>query len=226
MSVNNSEKDKNIKKSKNIYWEMFVLFFKLGLFTIGGGMAMVPLLQEKVCDEKGWLTEEETVDCLAVSQGLPGVIAVNMSTYVGYKLKGLPGAIIATAGTIIPSFVIIILVVLFLDTIAENPYVQGAMVGIRAAATGLVAYAAYKLGKQVLKGKGVFEWTVALVALVLVAFFDVNAVWVILGSIVLGIAYTMVVSRRAKAVAESAENSEAATAPRADSNSNQKEADE
>ncbi len=187
---------------------MFVLFFKLGLFTIGGGMAMVPLLQEKVCDEKGWLTEEETVDCLAVSQGLPGVIAVNMSTYVGYKLKGLPGAIIATAGTIIPSFVIIILVVLFLDTIAENPYVQGAMVGIRAAATGLVAYAAYKLGKQVLKGKGAFEWTVALVALVLVAFFDINAVWVILGSIVLGIAYTMVVSRRAKTAAE-AEESEA-----------------
>jgi chromate transporter len=190
-------KSEESEKSENLYWEMFVLFFKLGLFTIGGGMAMVPLLQEKVCDEKGWLTEEETVDCLAVSQGLPGVIAVNMSTYVGYKLKGLPGAIIATAGTIIPSFVIIILVVLFLDTIAENPYVLGAMAGIRAAATGLVAFAAYKLGKQVLNGKGAFEWIVALIAFVLVAFFDVNAVWVILGSIAVGIAYTLLMAKKA-----------------------------
>ena len=167
------------EQEDNLYLQLFWLFFKLGLFTIGGGMAMVPLLQEKVCDEKGWMTEEETVDCLAVSQGLPGVVAINMATYVGYKMKKLPGAVIATLGTIIPSFVIIILVVLFLDTIAENIYVQGALTGIRAAATGLIAFAAWKLGKQVLAGKGAFEWTLALASFVIIAFFDVNAVWVI-----------------------------------------------
>lgn len=178
--------------------QLFWLFFKLGLFTIGGGMAMVPLLQEKVCDEKGWMTEEETVDCLAVSQGLPGVVAINMATYVGYKMKKLPGAVIATLGTIIPSFVIIILVVLFLDTIAENPYVQGALTGIRAAATGLIAFAAWKLGKQVLAGKGAFEWILALTAFVIIAFFDINAVWVILGSIAVGILYSLALSKRVK----------------------------
>ena len=68
------------EQEDNLYVQLFWLFFKLGLFTIGGGMAMVPLLQEKVCDEKGWMTEEETVDCLAVSQGLPGVVAINMAT--------------------------------------------------------------------------------------------------------------------------------------------------
>ncbi len=186
------------EQEDNLYLQLFWLFFKLGLFTIGGGMAMVPLLQEKVCDEKGWMTEEETVDCLAVSQGLPGVVAINMATYVGYKMKKLPGAVIATLGTIIPSFVIIILVVLFLDTIAENPYVQGALTGIRAAATGLIAFAAWKLGKQVLAGKGVFEWALALASFVIIAFFDVNAVWVILGSIAVGILYSLVLSKRVK----------------------------
>lgn len=180
-----------------MYLQLFWLFFKLGLFTIGGGMAMVPLLQEKVCDEKGWMTEEETVDCLAVSQGLPGVVAINMATYVGYKMKKLPGAVVATLGTIIPSFVIIILVVLFLDTIAENIYVQGALTGIRAAATGLIAFAAWKLGRQVLAGKGVFEWALALTAFVIIAFFDVNAVWVILGSIAAGILRSFVSAGRA-----------------------------
>lgn len=186
------------EQEDNLYMQLFWLFFKLGLFTIGGGMAMVPLLQEKVCDEKGWMTEEETVDCLAVSQGLPGVVAINMATYVGYKMKKLPGAAIATLGTIIPSFVIIILVVLFLDTIAENPYVQGALTGIRAAATGLIAFAAWKLGKQVLAGKGAFEWILALTAFVIIAFFDINAVWVILGSIAVGILYSLVLSKRVK----------------------------
>lgn len=186
------------EQEDNLYVQLFWLFFKLGLFTIGGGMAMVPLLQEKVCDEKGWMTEEETVDCLAVSQGLPGVVAINMATYVGYKMKKLPGAVIATLGTIIPSFVIIILVVLFLDTIAENIYVQGALTGIRAAATGLIAFAAWKLGKQVLTGKGVFEWALALASFVIIAFFDVNAVWVILGSIAVGILYSLVLTKRMK----------------------------
>ena len=186
------------EQEDNLYLQLFWLFFKLGLFTIGGGMAMVPLLQEKVCDEKGWMTEEETVDCLAVSQGLPGVVAINMATYVGYKMKKLPGAVIATLGTIIPSFVIIILVVLFLDTIAENIYVQGALTGIRAAATGLIAFAAWKLGKQVLTGKGVFEWALAWASFVIIAFFDVNAVWVILGSIAVGILYSLVLTKRMK----------------------------
>ena len=105
---------------------------------------------------------------------------------------------IATLGTIIPSFVIIILVVLFLDTIAENIYVQGALTGIRAAATGLIAFAAWKLGKQVLTGKGVFEWALALASFVIIAFFDVNAVWVILGSIAVGILYSLVLTKRMK----------------------------
>ena len=98
------------KVKNNLFLQLFWTFFKLGLFTIGGGMAMIPLIQDIVVDKKKWMTEEEAVDCIAVSQGLPGVIAINMATYIGQTKKGILGAIVATIGVILPSFIIIILV--------------------------------------------------------------------------------------------------------------------
>ena len=174
----------------SIYWNLFECCFKVGLFTIGGGMAMIPIMQEKICDERKWMTEEEILDCIAVSQSLPGVIAINMATYVGYYKKGLKGALVSTAGVLLPSFIIIILVVSLLRTIDENPYVQGALEGIKAAATGLIAFAAYKMGKQTLKG--VFQWIMALLAFLLIVVFGLNAVWVILGAIVAGEVYAAI----------------------------------
>ena len=153
-------------------------------------MAMIPIMQEKICDERKWMTEEEILDCIAVSQSLPGVIAINMATYVGYYKKGLKGALVSTAGVLLPSFIIIILVVSLLRTIDENPYVQGALEGIKAAATGLIAFAAYKMGKQTLKG--VFQWIMALLAFLLIVVFGLNAVWVILGGIVAGEVYAAI----------------------------------
>lgn len=153
-------------------------------------MAMIPIMQEKICDERKWMTEEEILDCIAVSQSLPGVIAINMATYVGYYKKGLKGALVSTAGVLLPSFIIIILVVSLLRTIDENPYVQGALEGIKAAATGLIAFAAYKMGKQTLKG--VFQWIMAILAFLLIVVFGLNAVWVILGAIVAGEVYAAI----------------------------------
>ena len=168
----------------NIYWNMFECFFKLGLFTIGGGMAMVPIMKEKVCDERKWMTEEEVLDCLAVCQSLPGVIAINMATYIGYYKKGIKGALVATFGVLLPSFVIIILVVTVLGSIKDNNYVQGALMGFKAAATGLIAYAALNMAKKTLQGA--FSLVVCLLALVLIAILGIDAVWVILGGILVG----------------------------------------
>ena len=145
---------------------------------------MVPIMQEKVCDERKWMTEEEVLDCLAVCQSLPGVIAINMATYIGYYKKGLKGAIVSTLGVLIPSFVIIILVVTILGNIDENPYVQGALMGFKAAATGLIAYAAANMAKKTLDSA--FTWVLALVALVLIAFLGIDVVWVILAGILVG----------------------------------------
>ena len=171
----------------NMYLQLFWTFFKLGLFTIGGGMAMIPLMQGIIVDKKKWMTEEDIVDCIAVSQGLPGVIAINMATYIGHQKKGIGGAIAATIGVILPSLVIIIAVVELLRGIGDNRYVNGALAGIKAAATGLIAYSAYKVGAQVLKGP--FQWVLAVAAFGLIIMLDVNAVWVIIAGILLGLIY-------------------------------------
>ena len=179
----------------NMYLQLFWTFFKLGLFTIGGGMAMIPLMQGIIVDKKKWMTEEEIVDCIAVSQGLPGVIAINMATYIGHQKKGIGGAVAATIGVILPSLVIIIAVVELLRGIGDNRYVNGALTGIKAAATGLIAYSAYKVGAQVLKGP--FQWVLAAAAFGAIILLDVNAVWVILAGIALGLIYEHFVQKKA-----------------------------
>lgn len=180
----------------NIYWNLFTCFFELGLFTIGGGMAMVPLMQEKVCEERHWMTDEEVLDCIAVCQSLPGVVAINMATYIGYYKKGLKGALVSTFGVLLPSFVIIILVVSILKNVEQNPYVQGALEGIKAAATGLIAFAAYKMSKQTLTG--IFQWVMAAFALLLVTFLKVSAVYVIIAGILAGEIYCTIRSAKGR----------------------------
>ena len=183
MAEGTSEKSKVRSASlPELFWE----FFKLGLFTIGGGITMIPLLQGIVSDRMKWLTQDEVVDCIAVSQSLPGVIAINMATYVGHRKKGIPGAVFATAGVILPSLISIILVIEVLRGIGDNRYVTGALTGIRAAATGLIAYSAYSVGKKVLKDA--FCWAVAIAAFVLITFLDVSIVYIVLGAAVLGTA--------------------------------------
>ena len=170
-------------------WELFFEFFKLGLFTIGGGLTMIPLLQGIVCDRKKWLTQDDAVDCIVVSQSLPGIIAINMATYVGHRKKGIPGAIAATAGIILPSLISIITVIEILRGIGDNKYVNGALTGIRAAATGLIAYSAYSVGKKVLKDT--FCWVLAIAAFILITFLNVSIVYIVLGAAALGIAASM-----------------------------------
>ena len=172
----------------SILAELFLVFFKLGAFTVGGGIAMLPLLQNSLIYEKKWFTEEEFVDAVAVCQGLPGVIAVNMATYVGYKKKGLAGSVVSTFAVVTPSFLMILIIARFLTAISDNPYVQGAMAGFRVAALGLVVVAIIQLAPKVIKDK----WTAAaaVLAFVLIAVFNFNTAYVILLFIVIGIIAT------------------------------------
>lgn len=162
---------------------------------------MIPLIQGIVVDQKKWMTEEEAVDCIAVSQGLPGVIAINMATYIGQKKRGALGAVAATVGVILPSFIIIILVVKLLGSVSDSSYVNGALKGIKAAATGLIAYSAYKVGKKVLTGP--FQWILALVAFAMITFMGVNAVWTIIGGIICGLLYTTIKEKKSRNGGES-----------------------
>jgi chromate transporter len=187
----------------NVLIELFWVFFKLGAFTVGGGIAMLPLLQNSLIYEKKWFTEEEFVDAVAVCQGLPGVIAVNMATYVGYKKKGLAGSVVSTFAVVTPSFLTILIIARFLTAISDNPYVQGAMAGFRVAALGLVVVAVIQLAPKVIKDK----WTAAaaVLAFVLIAVFDINTAYVILLFIVIGIIATFAGGSKAVAAAEAEE---------------------
>ena len=180
--------DKETSQKDASLWELFFEFFKLGMFTIGGGITMIPLLQGIVAEKKHWMTEDEAIDCIAVSQSLPGVVAINMATYVGSKKRGLAGAFAATVGVALPSLISIILVIEVLKGIGGNRYIVGALKGMKAAAAGMIAYAAYTIGSKVLKDT--FSWTLGIAAFCLITLFDINVIFVIIGAVMLGLAYT------------------------------------
>lgn len=181
---------KTVKEHASLFWE----FFKIGLFTIGGGMAMLPLIQKVVVEDKKWMEEEEMIDCLAISQALPGIIAINSATYIGKRRCGLTGSLAATLGVVLPSFLIIIAVVTLLGTIGDNRYINGAFTGVKAAVCGLVIVSACKLGKQILKGS--FQWVMAGAAFLAIAVFRITAVWAIIGGAAAGIIYMQIRGRK------------------------------
>lgn len=148
---------------------------------------MLPFIQRMVVDKKRWLSEGEMLDCIAIAQSLPGVLAINTATYVGNRKAGFLGALAATLGVILPSFIIIILLVVLLGTIGENSYIEGAFTGIKAAASGLILYSAIKLGKGVVKGW--FPWVLAILSFIIIVAFNVSAILVILGGALLGTIY-------------------------------------
>lgn len=156
---------------------------------------MLPLIQQLVVD-KGWLDEEEAVDCIAVSQALPGVLAINAATYIGKKMCGITGAVVATLGVIVPSFLIIITVVTLLGTVTENPAVEGAFEGVKAAVCGLVVVSAARLGKKVLKDP--ITWCLAILAFIMIVLFDITALWAIIAGGIVGIIYQLVWKNRRK----------------------------
>ena len=131
--------------------QLFLTFAKVGVMTFGGGYAMLPILQREVVEKKGWASDEELTDYFAVGQCTPGVIAVNTATFIGYKLTGIPGGIIATLGVVFPSIVIITLIAACLSNFADIPMVQHALGGVNAAVVALIAASVIKLGKSTLK---------------------------------------------------------------------------
>ena len=179
----------------SILIELFIVFFKLGAFTIGGGIAMLPLLQNTLINEKKWFTKEEFMDIVAVCQSLPGVVAINMATYVGYKKKGLIGSVVSTFGVTIPSFTMILIIARFITSLGDNGVLMGAMAGLRAAALGMVVVALIQLMPAAIKNK--WAMLAAVVAFELIAVLKVNTAYVILLFAVLGITVTFAGSRKA-----------------------------
>lgn len=158
--------------------QLFVSFMKIGGFTIGGGMAMVPLMEAEIVDRQGWLTKEEFLDIFAVAQATPGIFAVNMASHIGYKVSGLRGGIIASLGNILPSLVIILLVAFFFRTFRDNRWVEAAFRGLRPAVVALIALPVFTMMKSAR-----ISWSncwIPIVATALIWGLGVSPVWIIL----------------------------------------------
>ena len=136
--------------------ELFITFAKIGVVTFGGGYAMLPIIQREVVDKKGWITEEELIDYYAIGQCTPGVIAVNVATFVGNKKKGIIGGIAATLGVVFPSLVIISIIACLLSNFADYTIVKNAFVGIRASVCVLVVNVVLNLWKKTVLNKSSF----------------------------------------------------------------------
>lgn len=132
----------------NVYIETFSIFFKIGAFTIGGGYAMVPLIENEIVTKRNWIAKDDFIDLLAISQSAPGVLAVNISIFIGYRLRGIRGSIITALGTVLPSFLIILVIALFFHSFKDNTIVERIFKGIRPAVVALIAAPTFSLAKS------------------------------------------------------------------------------
>lgn len=154
--------------------KLFWIFFKLGLFTFGGGYAMIPQIKEVVIEKEKWLTEDEMLELLAIAESTPGPIAINMATYIGFQRKKILGSAMATLGVVLPSLIIIFLISLFFDKFLANQYVAYAFIGIKACVAFLILKAGLGMVKKM--ERKVIPFIVFAIVLILMIIFELFAI--------------------------------------------------
>ncbi len=164
----------------NIYLESFGIFFKIGAFTIGGGYAMIPLIENEIVTKRNWISKEDFLDLLAISQSAPGVLAVNIAIFIGYKLRGIRGSIITSLGTILPSFIIILAIALFFHQFKDNTVVERIFKGIRPAVVALIAAPTFTMARSAKINW--YNFWVPVVSALLIWLLGVSPVWIIVGA--------------------------------------------
>lgn len=167
------------------YFELFWAFFRIGGLTFGGGLTMLPMLTYELVEKNKWISEDELLDCYAIGQCTPGIIAINTATYIGYKRKGVMGGIFATLGMVAPSLLIITAIAMFLDKFMENEIVAHALMGIRGVVCALMLNTVVTLAR-----KSLIDWkciAIGIVVLALSLFTPVPTVLLVIISAIAGI---------------------------------------
>lgn len=175
--------------------EIFWVFTKIGAFTIGGGYAMIPLIQNEM-SRRGWLSEEELPDIIALAQSAPGILAVNVAIFAGYRIRGLKGSIVATVGTALPSFLIILFIAALFSGYQNNPDVIRIFKGIRPVVISLIAVPMIKLAHK--NNKTWWAWTISGITLALVSFLKVSPIYILLTIIVSSLSITYYRNKKGK----------------------------
>lgn len=168
-----------------LLWNIFFTFFKISPVSFGGGYAMIPLLERAVTEKKKWVKKEDISDVLVMAQTVPGSIAVNTATFIGYRIAGFSGALMGTLGIIMPTFVIIVLLAALFLNFQHNPIVEAAFMGIRPAIVALIAFAAITIGRTAIFNKT--TGVIAAFALLLFLFVPVHPIIILLAGGVTGI---------------------------------------
>jgi chromate transporter len=158
--------------------EAFITFFKIGIFTLGGGYAMIPLIEEEVVNRKQWVRKEEMLDLIAIAQSCPGVFAINIAIFIGYKLNKLRGALATTLGTALPSFMIILLIAMFFKQFEDNAVVAAMFRGIRPAVVALIAVPTFNLGRRAELNK--FTIWIPVVSALAIWALGISPIWIII----------------------------------------------
>lgn len=184
-----------LKSNCIMLFDLFITFFKIGLFTIGGGYAMIPLLQREVVESKGWLSNEDFLDLMAIAQSAPGVFVVNMSIFVGYRMRGKRGSVACALGAAMPSIIIILAIALFVGNYKDNPVVENVFKGIRPAVIALILTPTIRLASKA--GLNKWNWWVPVATALLIWWMGVSPVWIILAAIVGAILYYILKLRKA-----------------------------
>lgn len=179
------------------FLKFFITFFKIGAFTFGGGYAMIPLIQAEVVEKNKWLSNDEFLDTIAISQSLPGAIAVNSSLFIGYRLGGVLGSIVCGIGVVLPSFIIILMISIYFYKLRNNKMVDKVFLGIRPAVVALISSAVYKLSKaSKIEGKALIIPIISLTAVML----NVSPIIVILTGGLFSILYFKYLEEKEKKV--------------------------
>ena len=183
-----------MKEKYQRLWALFCTFFKIGAFTFGGGYAMIPLIQKEAVEKKGWVTDDDILEIIAIAESTPGPIAINSATFVGYRTCGFWGAVCATFGVVLPSFVVILTIRYILKEFQNIRAVQYAFNGIRAGVLALLFKALWTMYKK--SPKGWAAYVVMAAAFVLTAILDVNVLLVIIACAVFGLVTATMAERR------------------------------
>ena len=185
-----------MKNKLKQFLELYFAFVKIGAFTFGGGLAMMPIMQRELIEKRGWVSEEELIDYFAIGQSTPGIIAVNVATFVGYKKLGWLGGIIGTLGVVTPSWVIIMLLAGAISSVDKYPLAQRALRGINVAVAALLTSVIVKFTKKTIKN--FWNALFMLLAFALIYFFKVQSVCIILSSLIIGCLLTLYKQKKQK----------------------------
>lgn len=167
-------------------WHLFFMFLKIGPVTFGGGYAMIPVIEREVVEKRKWLQSDDVADVFAVAGSVPGAVAINSATFIGYRIAGIAGAIAATIGILLPTFCIVLGFSIFFVEMKDNPKIEAAFVSIRATIVALIVYAAYKTGKTAAVDMASVMLILVTVALMYITHNQIHPIFLIIGGAIAG----------------------------------------